>query len=71
MIHHATLPLEGDLTHWVSLDGDDWLPINRPPAAGEEEPIQRLFDGDGNFMPLRVTRRYLQHEGAEFMEPIA
>jgi hypothetical protein len=66
-VHHATLPLEGETTHWASLDGGDtWLPVNREPVAGDEDAIQKLFDGDGNFMPMRCGRRLLEHEGAEF-----
>ena len=69
MIHHATTKFEGETLDWVSLDGDDWLPVSRPPIhdrEGEEEMIQRLFDGDGNFMPLRFTRSWLAREGAVF-----
>ena len=70
MIHHATTELDGDPYNWVSLDGDDWLPINRAPSPGDEDVIQQLFDGDGNFMPLRFTRRWLKHWGADFKAPI-
>ena len=67
MIHHATTLLEGEIQHWVSLDGEDWLPVNRGPVESEpEDTVRRLFEGDGNFMPLRFSRRWLAHEGAQF-----
>jgi len=66
VIYHTTTTLDGETFDWVSLDGDSWLPVNRPPSDGEEEMIQRLFDGDGNFRPLRFTRGWLAHQGASF-----
>lgn len=67
VIHHTTTLLEGETQHWVSLDGEDWLPVSRGPSDDDrEEDVQRLFDGDGNFMPLRFARRWLAHEGATF-----
>lgn len=67
MIHYATTELDGETFYWVSLDGHDWLPVNRPPSPDDREAdIQRLFNGDGNFQPMRFTRRWLAHEGAEF-----
>lgn len=65
MIHHTTIPYEGKILHWVSLDGDYWLPVTRPPAEGEEGVIAKLFEGDGNFMPMSFGTSYLIHMGAE------
>jgi hypothetical protein len=66
LIHHTTTEFEGETHHWVSLDGEDWLPINRAPVEGDtEEEIQKLFDGDGNFMPMRAARGILIHWGAQ------
>lgn len=66
MIHHTTTELDGETFNWVSLDGEDWMPVTRPPAEGDtEEMVQRLFDGDENFMPLRFARRYLVQAGAK------
>ena len=71
MIHHATTLLEGEIQNWVSLDGEDWLPVNRGPSEGNEEKeeadVAALFNGDGNFMPLRFARRFLVHEDATFL----
>jgi hypothetical protein len=69
VIHHATTLLDDETYDWVSLDGDSWLPVTRPPIhdrEGEEEMIRGLFDGDGNFKPLVFTRSWLAHEGAVF-----
>ncbi len=66
-IYHATTQLDGETFHWVSLDGEDWLPINRPPDPRDtEEMVATLFNGDGNFRPLRFARRWLAHQQAEF-----
>lgn len=73
MVHHRSFTIDGlGLLHWVSLDGDSWVPVNRGPEPDEppsevEAKIAELFYGDGNFMPMTFATRYLdyieKHEG--------
>jgi hypothetical protein len=64
MIHVAVLhfhkpePETGeDRMIFASLDGEDYLPVNREPVAGDEEAIAQLFEGDGNFRPMHWNKR--------------
>jgi hypothetical protein len=67
MIHHAIVLFEEETFNFVSLDGDYWLPVSRGPVPSDhEEDIERLFRGDGNFMPMTMGRRWLEHYGADF-----
>jgi hypothetical protein len=65
-VHNATSTLEDELVYWVSLDGKLWLPVSRPCTDEDAEHVQKMFDGDGNFMPLRFGRDFLIHQGATF-----
>lgn len=66
MIHVAIMTLsepspEGETEQvFVSLDGDDYLPINRRPEAKDEERIAALFEGDGNFRPITFARNAMR-----------
>lgn len=67
MIHYAMTEIDAEEFHWVSLDGETWLPVNRPPAPNDTEAsIHRLFEGDGNFKPMVFARRYLVANDATF-----
>lgn len=61
MIHWTTTEIDGEKYDWASLDGEEWLPVSRPPKEDEEEIVRALFEGDGNFMPLRFSRGLLIH----------
>lgn len=70
VIHHATTEFDDGVCHWVSLDGEHWLPINRPPHPSDtEDDLEALFAGRGTrrLKPLVFTRSYLAHEGARFL----
>ena len=60
-VHHRRTLTEGHLQDWVSLDGEDWLPVNRAPIGvpGEAAEIAALFNGDGNFKPIRFSRSFV------------
>jgi hypothetical protein len=61
-IHHRIVTSEDGTFHFVSLDGDNWLPINRAPTdADTPEMVQALFDGDGNFKPMTFGAAWLDH----------
>lgn len=76
MIHNATLLTHGTVGDGIeetflfsSLDGKYWLPVNRHGVTGQdEEALEKIFEGDGNFKPMRWTRRYLEDQGAVFHE---
>lgn len=65
-IYNAVLQLDGEVFHFSSLDGEDWLPVTRPGVEGEEDKITGLFEGDGNFKPIAFTKAYLEGQGALF-----
>ena len=59
MIHNRTIQTAewGEL-HFASLDGAQWLPVNRPVQEGEEAALARAFD-PGDFLPMRLATSYL------------
>lgn len=59
-VHNLILHRWDESFHFASLDGEDWLPISRAVAdtPEERERLARLFDGDGNFKPMRFARRF-------------
>jgi hypothetical protein len=57
---------DGETLIFSSLDGEDWLPVNRPGKKGDVESLARLFEGDGNMKPMRFRRSYLEAHGANF-----
>jgi hypothetical protein len=59
-VHNLTLYRWGEAMPFASLDGEDWLPVSRPARPGDEEALRQLFDGDGNFRPMKFARRFFE-----------
>ena len=68
MIHAARID-DTDGTYWfASLDGDSWIGVSIDPRDQTERAVQRCFDGDGKFKPMRCSRSFLRHFGAQFFD---
>lgn len=66
-VQAAVTAMDGETFWWASLDGETWLPVNQPPRPEDDETVARLFEGDGNMKPIVFTRRWLEHESANFL----
>jgi len=54
--------------HWfASLDGENWVEINREPGEGDEADVARCINGNGKTLPLRMATRWLRQQGAEVL----
>jgi len=62
MVHNITLRRWDETFHFASVDGENWLPLNRPLAEGEEDDFQATLDGDGNFLPMKFARRWFSFQ---------
>lgn len=62
MVHNITLNRWDETFHFASVDGEDWLPLNRPLRDGEEAEFFSLLNGDGNFMHMRFARRWFSFQ---------
>ena len=68
MIHAAKIVDQGDTFWFASLDGDEWIGVSVDPRDSTEAAVQRAFDGNGRFRPMRATRGFLQRYGAKFFD---
>ena len=71
MIHHRSILFDdGNTYDWVSLDGETWLPVNRPPGPDDTpDTVRALFDGDGTMRPMTFATAYLDHLAAATPQP--
>ena len=58
-----------DDTVWISLNGDEWLPVSREPEPGDYPACVRMFDDEtlpsgARAIPIRYARRWLCIQGA-------
>jgi hypothetical protein len=65
-VHNATFEMDGETYIFSSLDGENWLPVNRKGTEADAEALATLFEGDGNMRPMRFTRMFLISRGASF-----
>jgi hypothetical protein len=59
---HTRTTIDPDLgrVYWVSVDGEHWLPVNRPADESTTvAEIAALFEGDRHFRPMTFARRYV------------
>jgi hypothetical protein len=61
MVTNVTVVRDGEEFLFASIDGTLFLGVSRPLVPGDEEAFQRLLDGDGNFMPLRIHRNFFDN----------
>lgn len=67
-VHAALVKLDGEDWWFASLDGEEWLPCSRQPAADDTEAVRRMFEARRGFVPMRYARRFLTWQGATFLD---
>lgn len=60
-VHNRTISFKDETFYFASLDGEDWLEINQPLTDERTDDFRQLLEGDGNFMPLTFTRRFIDY----------
>lgn len=66
-MHKALLVEDGEKFWFASLDGEEWLPVNRQPTDDDAAAFEAALNPPSGLLPLRFGRRFLQYKEAVFL----